>query len=548
MSGELPPDGTGESREQAHIEKIPVEQAVKDAALEKIRGTVKGNGFDPQHLTMKSFEGELLRFEAETILHIRSRVTEKIVAGRMSGPKACDSLAALKQAMDNEYQNFVQGRDMIRKVREVVLNRNDKGFALNDIIIPLNFWRKDFVRYEPCGHCRSAGKIQCSQCHGQGWENCPQCHRKGRIACATCGGDGKMPGAKGQERCPRCNGQGFLVCTRCQQKGEVQCAKCKGQGAMTCPQCQGHAWNSRLSILELDICTEFTYDRDVVPEKVAALMERVGPKLDKHAVIEVSQKQEHLDEDLAQQKIAIHYNVALPYGHIEFELEQERFYAFLFGHTAQLTYVSDFLDTLIANGARKLKDAGDARGDVAANLQAAAKYKTVKQAIIAAARYPAGKAMKALQKANPMGLSEAMIKTLIHDAGRALKNITRKPQMLGLAGGLFLSAAFYAAWFLVPLRIHATEMIANAQLHIALDFLAAGLGACMTVMAVQISGLNAIRKALKGIVPKGKESNFMPRLGRMGLYAALGALIVFMILLEVSFHHAAAPGWYAGLR
>src|SRR5690606_34577597 len=140
----------------------------------------------------------------------------------------------------------------------------------------------------------------------------------------------------------------------------------------------------------------------------------------------------------------------------EFALDKETFYAFLFGHHAKLTYVSPFLDKIIGNGARKLKDAADQRGDVLANLNAAAGYKTVRRAILAASKYNNAKAEKLLAHQTPLGLSKELAASLIGDARRALAHAARKSKIYGLAAGLALAAALLGGYFFVPLRPHLT--------------------------------------------------------------------------------------------
>lgn len=524
------PDGIGESRAKAAITKIPVDPALKEVARQKICAAVEGNKFDPKDVTVHAFEGELLRFTAETVLEIRTKTAEKRQGGKVSGPIAVDNTIALKEAITKEYLKIVESRDMARDIRDMVLKRDDQGFAQENIVMPLNFWKKDFVIYEACQTCRSSGKTQCQKCFGLGWEVCPQCRKRGMIQCSTCGG-GQFVATPdgGRKSCPGCHGKGEVPCPLCQRRGEIQCRTCKTKGATQCPVCNGHGWVSNLHMVTADLRMKFDYDREVVPDKVQALMQRLGPKLKEHAKIEVSQLQEHIDENIAQKKISIHYNVELPYGHIEFALGRETFYAFLFGTQAKLTYVSSFLDKVIANGTRKLKDSADSRGNVLSNLSVAGEYKTVRHAVLATSRFNKAKAAKTLLKQNPLGLSKEIVQTLINDSSRALKNVTRTARGTAFGLGLFSGAGILWAYYFLPLRPQITALVdrlagPDPMLHAALDVLTVGLCAALCAGFVRIANDTAQNKALRDFIAQEKIEKEEERKKQKENPAAAGAL------------------------
>ncbi|GJL86288.1 MAG: hypothetical protein DHS20C02_20630 [Micavibrio sp.] len=505
--------------------EIPTSVDYKEKALVKIREAVKGNRFDPEQITINSFDGGVLKFAAKTQLEIRTKVSEKTVPGRQAGPQVVDSGVALKAAVDQEIENLKKSADTEQKIKALVLGRDDKGFALDDIDIPIDFWKKDFVYYEGCGTCKTNGTIQCQRCHGVGQESCPQCHKKGMTPCTQCRGSQQIQGPNGMQPCTQCQGQGDIPCSLCQQRGEVQCRTCKTKGSTTCTACNGNGWNSHITTAQMDVHTHFDYERDGVPDKAVALIQKLGPKLSGHADIEIVQAAEGAEE----KEIVIHYRVQLPCGQIGFVLGNESASAFLFGNQVKLTSVSPFLEPILAKGMQKLQDAGAGRGSVAGNLQMAAKYKTLRQAIIAAARYPLKKAVKAVQSGSPLGLSKAKINEMVQNADKALKNITAKPRQQGLIGGLGVSAIAYGAYFFL-VRGTILKSLPNEAAHMAIDLMVFAVGAALVIFAIQIVSAKALRTALKGIVPAGKEKAFTAKTGKTGLYASIGAFVIFAVL------------------
>ncbi len=497
----------------------------KEKALEKIRQAVKGNRFDPAKITIDNFDGGIVKFTAKTQLEIRTKISEKTVPGRQGGAQVVDSGVALKAAVDQDIQNLMSSNDTAQKIKALVLGRDDKGFALDGVDIPIDFWKKDFVYYEGCGTCKTQGRLQCQRCHGLGHESCPQCHKKGVIPCTQCRGSQEIQGPNGQQQCPQCQGQGDISCSLCQQRGEVQCRICKTKGETTCTACNGAGWNSHITMAEIEVHTNFDYERGAVPDKAAKLIEKLGPKLSGHAGIEVLEQAQEAQE----KEIAIHYQVALPCGPISFLVGDEKAEGFLFGNQMKLTSVSPFLEPILAKGMQKLQDAANGRGSVAGNLQAAAKYRTLRQAILAAARYKLNKAAKALQSGSPVGLSKAKINELVQNADKALKNITAKPRQQGLIGGLGLSALIYGAWFFA-LRASILASVANEAAHMAVDLMVFAAGAGLVIFVIQLVSAKALRTALKGIVPPGKEKAFTPKTGKTGLYASIGAFVIFAAL------------------
>lgn len=519
--------------------KVEVDEAYKENALNTVKALVKGNGFDPEEIKLESFDGEVLQFRAENILTILTKLSEKQMPGRVEGPIKVDNEVAAKSAIASAYKALSEDRDMERKIREIVLNRDDKGFGVKDDFIPLPFWKKEFVVFEPCQTCKTTGSVKCLPCSGKGLEQCPRCHGSGMGNCAHCNGAQMVNGPNGQRvQCPICHGQGRTMCSTCQQRGSIQCKTCRSRGSTTCQNCNGNAWSSHLHIMEIQARTAFEYPRNELPEKVVNLIDKHGAKIKEHAVINIVMEQPNTHEPKEQTEhilIPVKYDVSLPYGHVEYNIKGKTYYIFLFGTQSRLTHVSPFLDDLLKDGVRKLKDAAEMRGDVTENLKAGAQYRTIKEGIIYTAMHSKGKAQKALKAKNALGISDGLLKSIIETSDIALRNITRKPRTMGLAYAAILNAALFGAYFFV-LRDQIISNVPNANMHHVIDALIFGVTAYMGVITIQVTAQSALKNTLNALLPEGLKKSAPPKLGEMlyyslGISAALfGGMYAFTIL------------------
>ena len=106
---------------------------------------VKGNKFNPDDVTVESFEGEILHFQAETVLNLFTKVHEKHVPGQLKGPLLVKDEVAAKEGMAKAYAVIADDLAMERQIRDVIIKRDDRGFALDQFIAPLPFAKKEFV-------------------------------------------------------------------------------------------------------------------------------------------------------------------------------------------------------------------------------------------------------------------------------------------------------------------------------------------------------------------------------------------------------------------
>ncbi len=543
------------------VERIKISDEYKDHALKQIKSLVKGNQCAPESVTLKEFEGEVLHFQAETMLNIMTKLSNRRVAGRVQGMIKVDNEIAAKEAMTKAYLTLHKDKDMEKQIRDTFLNRPDRGFAVDGVVVPLPFWKKEFAVQEPCLTCKTTGNVTCLPCGGKGVSPCPRCHGTAMTHCSHCNGAQMVTGQNGQRiQCPICHGRGKTGCNLCAQSGRAQCKTCRSRGTTTCPNCQGNAWSSLIHTVEIQARTAFDYPRDKLPDKVVAMIEKYGDKIKEYAEIKIAQDHvsvvNHDDEEKAKEqeladkrqdlRIPILYEVILPYGHLEYIINDKSYYTFLFGNQAALEHVSPFIDDLIKNGVRKLHDAAELRGDVHENLKMAGEYRTVKEGIVFTATSSVKKAKAKLKQANMLGLSDNKISEIITLSDRALKNITKKPRMVGLGISALVNLIIFGIYFLTPLRDSLIGHVPNTALHAFVDGIVLLATMYIGVMAIQMTAESAIKKTMAMLLPGGIKTA-PPKLGQVAYWNIVLSLTIFIGVVAISPQTGTAPSWYMQL-
>ncbi len=522
----------------------------KAIAEKKIRRLAHGNGVKKDEIAVEYFKGATLEFIATTTLKIKTRVLERKESGQKTGPLKISGPQQLREEITREEHKITHNHDLVRRIQDFVIeNRKDIGYGLDGHLIKVPFLTKDFVQYEPCQNCRAKGQIPCQRCGATGQELCPKCHGQGLEVCSGCMGGQFIQGPKGRQQCPRCMGRGKTGCGQCHEKKKIQCRMCQSRGATPCGICNGHAWNSIISRLEVDFMPEFDYDKTAVENRIGEAIDQYGPKLVEHADIRpIISVREDKDDHEKRDFVVIPYHVALPHGELGFSIQKNMYNVMIFGKQCSLMYMPNFLETLIKPGITRLHEAAENRGNVAEKIKKAARYKLIRESILAAAMTSPRNAMKKIRSTYPMAITSDNIHSIIMNADAALKNITYKPRQIGFLAGLVLMALLYAAYFIGPGRVMAASHIPEPPLRIGLDILIGFAGFYAGLSSIRLAGWHALRGALKGLVPAGQERKFMPKAGKTGEHMFFIAIPVYFAIIEASRHvHPNAPEWYLSL-
>ncbi|MCC7305058.1 MAG: hypothetical protein IT558_02240 [Alphaproteobacteria bacterium] len=518
------------------------------SALEQVRAAVKGNGVKTDHVKIESFSGQVSVFPASVKLTLRHKISEKNLPGKKVQGVKTDSAQGARSAADKERQKAMAAPEMLAKIKSVVLERDDKGCGLKNEIVKLPFLDKEFYWHEACRSCGSKGEIACPRCRGQKFETCPKCHGQKQETCPACRGARNVHdhASGGMRPCQRCNGHGRVDCRTCLQAGKIPCPACRGQGATPCQNCGGEGWRTHVLASENEAAADFEFDHRGLSENAVKLVEGLGPHLAEQAEIAVLPE----SSPLAGENAALDYEVRFAHGEANIALgEKGSALILLQGKEGMIGHAPHFLEALIRPGIDKLEKAAQEKKGSADMITEAAKYKTVRHAVLAAAKYPRAKAVTLLLKNTPVGLGEATGKAMVDLADRALKNLTAKSSLRGLAGGTALAGILYALYMDTPLRKILVSFIPRADFQPAVDVMVFLMGVFIATETIRYAGAGAMKKALSAILPEGTDMKILPRAGGQAVLAALICALLFTGAAELAVHaNSAAPAWYVSLR
>jgi len=141
-----------------------------------------------------------------------------------------------------------------------------------------------------------------------------------------------------------------------------------------------------------------------------------------------------------------------------------------------------------------------------------------------------------------VGLSAPYAKAIAHQAHLALKKVSVVPRYVGLAAGS--AASFVGMWMYhtsgVRLKIF-DAVDKNYQTLTGIDVCVPLLLLFMTIYAIKYAAKNTVMRVAPG-------STGLPRVGQAGTWAIGAILIMWLIVLEVSFGREISPYWYEMLR
>ncbi|MCB9987996.1 MAG: hypothetical protein H6868_01530 [Rhodospirillales bacterium] len=534
---------------QEQTDSLPFPPEIREKALEQIRSLVKGNGLKPSSVTLDSFEGAVLQFPAFHHFKIDPQTSEKRLSGRQNG-----TVLASRSDMQNRLQQDVEALGQDKELRGIVTKllqeRGDLGFANDGLILSLQKYNRSYVVHEQCGSCKGSGKMRCNACHGQRQITCPRCQGSRDSQCPQCQGMKFINGPGGRQPCTRCHQRGRIPCQNCNQRGTIQCTHCRGTGDVDCKTCNGNGWSSLITTLMVKVKSRFEIPEEALPPAARQIVLEQGPAL-------VTQKQAMVkllgdvsEDSSADSGFTIVYGVDLPWAEAVFHLKNRPVPGIVFGLLPALHQVPDFLDKLIAGGASELRRITPSSGHSGQVIKKAVRYRALRDIVLAASRLPPGKALSAVKKHYPVGLSDNLIKEMVVSADRALKNITRGPRLTGLAVGVLAVTGLYGLYFLGPVRPVMASQITDETVLAALDFILLVAGGILTTLSIKIAARRAYYQVFSRLMPPDKARRLTPKAGHSGWIGYAGILIVYVVILEISriMPEVATPAWYDAFR
>jgi hypothetical protein len=288
--------------------------------------------------------------------------------------------------------------------------------------------------------------------------------------------------------------------------------------------------------------------RELLPEDVIPLIEKSASALVVKKAIEAAPSADF--EEKGGRSLILPYNARFPYGLIDFSLGEKPVRAKLFGFTAELLRVPDFLENFMDAGMKELERAGAGQGNIAARLERAGRFRYFAMASYFAAKTSVKKTALNLRGKYPFGVSNTYIEKTAALADAAMRSLTRVPRYTGMAAGLALNAALFAGYFNDLVRSTLTRAIPGAIPVMALDLALAAMACVIPVILSQLASKGAVRKALDKALPAEKTRGLTPKPGKTVYWSAGITLLLFITVIELSALRSAElfPLWYAQIK
>lgn len=541
-------------------DKEEVDKALLEKALRQIRKAVKGNGTDPKTVRFKDFDGEVLHFESHAYFKIDPQISEKRLNGRHGADKIVGGLQDMRNQIKSTIEKVSDNPVVRKNTIDMLLHRDDLGYGLDKQAIMLDSLNKSFAVHESCQTCSGAAYSPCKYCHGAGYTTCTKCHGSREENCNQCQGRQFIAGQNGQQTpCPTCHGRGKARCLLCHGDGRINCRNCKSSGKMPCEQCAGTGWHSLISRMKVKAHSHFDYidpyneDSEYVPPEILPLLEDLGPLLvlEEHADVVLKENKVH-DEELQRlsknDEYIIPYYVRLPWGDITFDLGGEDVAGKLFGFNPALLDMPPFLEKTAATGINALLQAGSKAGGATSSINKALQYRLTAETILVSAKHGHKKSFALMKRRYPFGIGDSTLHKAVTAADKALKQMTLRPRLKGLALGLFLTALLYGLYYLGPLRALLMEVITIPSAQAMMDLMMIIAGGACTTLSIQLTAVKSLQNLLGKTLPAAKTKSLMPKAGQSAVWGYIGGFCIYFLMVYIAYlTNSSVPHWFERL-
>jgi hypothetical protein len=502
-------------------------QEIPRKALKKIRAICRGNGAAPDSIQIKSMDGELVEFEAYTHIELQPDIREDKVSGKVESGKILQENSQVNTEIGGQISHAIGNTESRKDLANILLERPDKGFSMHGKKFSVPALNQDFSIFHACGHCKGQGQEECPRCKGVMREICNKCHGKTMVPCQYCSATGSVNGPDGKPmQCNRCFGHKQIICTYCQKAGTVACQQCNATGAIRCSVCKGAAYYTDVIKVLMQINTAFEIDRTTIPNPTVKLIEDIGEELaaKKHIALEAQQ----IKRD--DGGLAIQYNGNFPFGDLGITINGKLAKCQVFGYNAKFIKLPNILDGLTTAPRQILEKAAKGKGNVLSQINQASKTRIFGEALQLALLLPRKKAMTALRKKYPIGISPKAIKHIIQISYLALQNATRRSRSIGFGFSALMIALFETLYFIGPLRLFILKLTGSEPIVALIDFILIPLGALICRMMAQRFAKQPLRKALGAYYPAGKKKRIKTTIeGNVQSYIISGAIFVICV-------------------
>ncbi|MDD3289188.1 MAG: hypothetical protein PHX43_09365 [Alphaproteobacteria bacterium] len=427
------------------------QQSIAEQAVERLRRFADGNGIDPASIQLLDKNESTYQLTGQLLLAPDCDIQTTHYAGAVRGKKRTvhKSISALREAVMQKKQSFVQSTEWIKDAVDELKNHPGQGWGIeNETKITLPKHSEVMAATDKCPACNGQRLLTCQQCMGRKQVVCVPCKGTGREPCPNCFGRGEDP-VNPQNPCVVCNGLRTAPCRYCRATGWLPCPTCQGKGGTTCAACNGAGTITEEITITACALPRFNINYDSeLPSGLLRALDRLGVAnlIKGHASVNMFPPVE--DEDNPASRNTLRYSVDIPFADMKVRFNGGKATLIsVFGKRKLIFGCPAFLDVSLETSRNMLE-------------KSAAGTLPLDQAIITRALNDAlalelsGKNLnldngaKELRKQYPIGLSPEVAKEIMRNMGLAIANITRKGRTFAATAMLALSAAMFAGVFL----------------------------------------------------------------------------------------------------
>ncbi|MDB5492627.1 MAG: hypothetical protein JWO78_2476 [Micavibrio sp.] len=532
----------------------PVDPKVLYMGLQRMKNAARGNGVDPDTITLHTFLGYTVDYDAQSLFVIQPTVAHKSLPGKEKG-EVCGSHSDLHNRIREATEKTLINTDIINFAVTALDRRKDKGFMVDGFGLKFDRLARTFLYYNSCTNC-TAGHINCMACQGAGLINCPRCKGARKLKCPACRGTRHTRDSKGRETdCRTCHARGEIPCQFCKSAGRIRCKACNGTGETKCPKCAATGIISEMAYVSFEGKTKFSYDAAILPEPMVPLLDQIGPELvlrdyaDVKILKEKKQAAAQKDYNTAEKpklkdELVVPFNVRLPWGSIQFRVGPDILNGRVFGKHPRLLGITPFIEGPIAPGIAELEQAVSKGGNMQAHIEEATKFRIIADAMVAASAMTKKKALLHMRKRWSVGINGKTTDHITALAADAYANISKTPRLIGLGLGLGIAAMIDAAYILGPLRPLLLSYGLPSIGVGAIDALVAAGTGLIAQSASRLTAKKALWHLFKKLVPADQLHKIKPQAGTVGLYAYLAAGVIFcLVIIAAAYGSHAIPDW-----
>ena len=511
-------------------------KALPKTAIKRIRAVCKGNGCKPEEVKIIKASGDMHNFIAHTLIDLEPTIERTTKKGRHQIGEYIEDPGQVEKILQDMATSALKNSDSRKFLSDKILKRPDRGFGLQGETIDVEQLTRSFCTHEACHTCQGVGNMVCEQCRGQRKEPCNRCHTKGMIACDYCHGSGFMQGPDGKQRqCNRCFGHRQVTCPQCQRTGHISCRRCNGSGTSTCKACQGAAFMTQIINLAVKIKTGFTYDKTEIPPASALEIDKNGPRLAMREHLHIVSEAIKRDDG----GLAVQYDVAFPFGNMEFKVKDTHYKAQIIGFKAKLIKSPDFLIDLLKKPTNMIKNAAKNANQAQDMLNKAIKARFYADSVYLSTQMKPKKAFNALMKKYPMGAGKKFYKDSIMTSRKAVANASRSARWMAYGVGAGINVVLFGLYFMGPLRGMILGASQNSAMGIVADVVCLAIGTGLAVfVTLKISRrpIEQIIERIKGGIDKKQKIkiDLIPTAGiSVGIFILCALLAVLVFNAEI---------------